>query len=256
MTTMYVSKITKRFGGLCAVDNVSFDLKDSTILGLIGPNGAGKSTLFNCISGFENFDEGTVSVNGKQIKSGDIKGFIAAGISRTFQEPAIFDEMTVLENIRTALSAPRSSRYFESLLGPIKKEMRPEYYEAEAHLILGRYGLEHLANKECATLGAGQRRVVEVVRAVASNPQILLLDEPAAGLNPTETQNLKRIISRIRDLGISIIIVEHDLRLIMDISDEIVVLNQGKKIAQGPPYIIQKDKDVIAAYLGKLKERE
>lgn len=248
--SLTVQNITKRFGGLTAVDDVSFSVTEQTILGLIGPNGAGKSTLFNCMSGFDTFDEGRIEIDGRELRSGFASDFIDAGISRTFQNTSLFDSMTVRDNITVALSAKVGANFWGAFLGRSIKGMHRSHYHKSADMLLVKYGLFELADSMCSALSAGQRRNVEVVRAVAMSPRFVLLDEPAAGLNATETERLKEVLLRIKDGGTGVVVVEHDLRLIMGISDEIVVLNQGRKIAQGSPYIIQMDSEVQRAYLG------
>lgn len=256
MSLLSIKHLTKSFGGLQAVRDLSFDLHEGTILGLIGPNGAGKSTVFNCISGFDTYDSGSVSLQGEKIENGNITAHISKGIYRTFQNTELFDEMTVLENVCVALISQKPVSFLKSLGGHLVKSTQSSSYEREAFNQLIRFNLEDLAHAKCSTLGAGMRRVVEVIRAQATNPKVLLLDEPAAGLNPSETLALKHIISRIRDFDTSIILVEHDLKLVMDICDEVLVLDQGKRIALGPPFIIQKDPEVINAYLGKSAPEE
>lgn len=248
--SLRVQNITKRFGGLTAVNDVSFTVTEQTILGLIGPNGAGKSTLFNCMSGFDTFDEGHIDIAGCELRSGVTADFIDSGISRTFQNTALFDSMSVRDNITVALSAKAGKNFGRALLGRLITGMHRSHYYTAADMLLVKYGVSELADSICSTLSAGQRRNVEVVRAVAMSPRFVLLDEPAAGLNATETEKLKEVLLRIKDGGTGVVVVEHDLRLIMEISDEIVVLNQGRKIAQGSPYIIRMDSEVQRAYLG------
>lgn len=251
MSVLSVHKLSKSFGGLQAINELSFELREATILGLIGPNGAGKSTVFNCISGFESYDSGSVFRGDKELPKADVKAHLQAGIYRTFQNTSLFDDMTVLENIALAISAEKPNSFIASLLGELIPKTRSNESLKAAEKQLERFGLGDIAHKPCSTLGAGQRRVVEVIRAQSVNPAVLLLDEPAAGLNPSESLELKSIISRIRDFDTSVILVEHDLKLVMDLCDEVLVIDQGKRIAFGPPYIIQKDKDVISAYLGR-----
>ena len=251
MSLMEVAHISKSFGGLKAVDDISFEIAPRTITGLIGPNGAGKSSLFDCLSGFDPFDGGSVSLDGHDLPAGKQREFLAAGIARTFQDTSLFDDMTVLENITVAFSSRRGADFISALLGRFSVRNANEENEEAAQLLLSKFSLEEIGDKDCGSLGAGQRRLVEVVRACALRPKVVLLDEPAAGLNATETTHLMEVIKRISDMDISVIVVEHDIRLIMGISDDIICMDRGRKIAQGPPHIIQKDEAVIEAYLGR-----
>ncbi|MBK5211897.1 MAG: ABC transporter ATP-binding protein [Coriobacteriia bacterium] len=250
---MEVAHISKSFGGLKAVDDISFDIAPHTITGLIGPNGAGKSSLFNCLSGFDAFDGGSVILDGQNLASGKQRDFFEAGVARTFQNTSLFDDMTVLENIIVALSCERGADFISALLGKFSTRNGNGENEEAAQLLLSKFSLEEIKDKDCGSLGAGQRRLVEVVRACALQPKVVLLDEPAAGLNATETSHLMNVIKRICDMDIAVIVVEHDIRLIMGISDDIICMDRGRKIAQGPPHIIQKDEAVIEAYLGRVK---
>lgn len=251
MSLLRVTNLSKAFGGLKAVDSLSFELAEGSILGLIGPNGAGKSTVFNCISGFDSYDEGSVELEGKLLPKGQVRAHLEAGLYRTFQNTELFDEMSVVENISVAISAKQGASYFVALAGELFASSRPRSFEKEALKQLARFDLTDLADKPCSSLSAGQRRIIELVRAQSAKPKVLLLDEPAAGLNASETLKLKEMIRRVRDLETSVILVEHDLKLVMDICDQVLVLDQGKRIAFGPPYIIQKDSAVISAYLGR-----
>ncbi len=242
--------ICKSFGGLTAVDNVSLTLDEGTILGIIGPNGAGKSTLFNCMSGFEVYDSGSVMIDRSEIHAGDIPGFLKAGIARTFQNTSLFDGMTVRQNLEVAACNDQGKKFFSTIFHSLKKGSEQEEAEELVEGLLRKFDLADLADKRCESLGSGHRRIVEVVRSCALNPSIVFLDEPAAGLNPTETNELMEIIRRIRNLNISVIVVEHDLKLIMELCDNVIVLDRGQKIAEGPPHIVQKDPAVIASYLG------
>jgi branched-chain amino acid transport system ATP-binding protein len=251
MTLLAVRDITKRFGGLVAVDGVSFDVHEGTIKALIGPNGAGKSTLFNALTGFDRPDEGQVSFRGKEIVGARPRDVVRAGLARTFQNTQLFDEMTALENVMVGAQA-HQRRGFAAAAFRLPPALAEERAAAEdAGRLLRLIGIDQWATTLAADLPAGIRRLLEIGRALATGPDMVLLDEPAAGLNATETKELVDTLYRVRDSGITVLVVEHDMGLVMEVSDEIVVLDRGRKIAEGPPRMIQKDPAVVAAYLGE-----
>lgn len=251
MTVLKVRGVSRRFGGLTAVDDVSFDVHEGQIKALIGPNGAGKSTLFNCLTGFDTPHEGSVEFKGQQLVGRRPQVAVRMGLARTFQNTQLFDEMTAHENIMVGAAAKHAAGFFAAAFRlPAALAQEQESMETASRL-LRRTGIEEWADTRAADLPAGIRRLVEIARALATDPSMVLLDEPAAGLNATETAELVETLRRIRDDGVTVLVVEHDMGLVMEVSDEILVLDRGKKIAEGPPRMIQKDPLVIAAYLGE-----
>lgn len=251
MKLLEVLDVRRSFGGLVAVDQVSFSVFPGQIKAMIGPNGAGKTTLFNIISGLIPSETGKILFKGKRIHG--LKPFQVAhaGISRTFQNPSLFLKMSVLENVMVG----RHSRTRWGFIGcglRYPGQVREEKQIQEAALERIAYvGLEPLAASPAGSLGFGQRRMVELARALATEPELLLLDEPASGLNPKETEDLGLLIRKIRDSGVTVLLVEHDMSLVMDISDDVLVLHNGIVIAEGTPSAVQDDQKVISVYLGK-----
>lgn len=242
--------ITQIFGGVTALSDVSFRLSANEITGIIGPNGAGKTTLFNIATGIYRQTSGQVIFEGKDISGIPTERLAALGMVRTFQNIELFGQMTVLENVMVGLHSRSTSGLFAcSFKAPwaIKEERR---IRDEAYEWLRFVSIEQLADVEAANLPFGKGRMLEIARAMASKPRIFLMDEPAAGLNSQETLGLAALIRKIRDLGITVVLVEHDMELVMDICDRIVVLNLGQKLAEGTPRDIQDNPEVIAAYLG------
>ncbi len=246
-----MKKLGIRFGGLHAAEDVNITLGEKEIVGLIGPNGAGKTTVFNLLTGVYTPTEGDVTLMGKSLKGKPTYKITYDGVSRTFQNIRLFKSMTVIENIKVAFQ----SRMYYSLLDGV---LRNTYYDREergcdkrARALLRVFDMEDLAEKGASSLSYGQQRKLEICRAMASNPKVLLLDEPAAGMNPIETQELMKTIEDIRELfGVTILLIEHDMKLVMGICERIYVLNYGKVIAQGTPEEIKNNQEVVAAYLG------
>jgi branched-chain amino acid transport system ATP-binding protein len=238
------------FGGLHAVKNVSFKVPRGAIKAIIGPNGAGKTTLFNLIAGTLAPHGGEVLFAGKPITAWRPHAIAVLGIARTFQTTRLFGQMTVLENVMVGRHPRTRSGFLAGMLNLPRTWREDREIEAAALAILEDLGLRAHAFETAANLPFGRQRLVEFARALATEPAVLLLDEPAAGLNIYETQALADLILKIRDRGVTCLVVEHDMSLVMNVSDEVVVLDQGQKIAEGPPRAIQQNPEVIRIYLG------
>ncbi len=250
-TILEVMSLRKNFGGVVALDDLSFAVREGQIKSIIGPNGAGKTTLFNIISGIYPPTSGRVRFRGKDVASVAAHVVAARGISRTFQNLQLFPNMTVLENVmvgrhcRTRVGILRSALRLPGVLREEKMTV------AAAMQLLKSVGLADSAHRGAATLPFGKQRLVEVARALATEPKLLLLDEPASGLNMRETEEVGKLIQRIRDTGKTILVVEHDMSLVMGISEEVLVLDHGRPIAEGTPREVQKHPEVLRVYLGE-----
>ncbi len=251
MAILEINQLSKRFGGLLAVNDVSFQVEPGQIKAVIGPNGAGKTTLFNMISGTFPATSGSVTFQGQALKKKKPFQVATLGMARTFQNIKMFSGMTALENVMVGRHVQSNAGFLSSMFRmpwtwKEERDIRDKSLE-----LLALLEIEEYAHTDASSLAFGQQRAVELARALALEPSLLLLDEPAAGLNIYETAEVGRLITKIRELGVTVLLVEHDMSLVMDISDEIVVLCFGEKIAEDIPKNIQQDPEVIKIYLGE-----
>jgi ABC-type branched-chain amino acid transport systems, ATPase component len=250
-TVLSVHQLQMRFGGLLAVDGVNFQVKDKEVFAIIGPNGAGKTTVFNCISGFYKPTKGRIMYEGADIAGQTSHKLARKGIVRTFQNVRLFRNMTVVENLLVAQHAQLNTNLLSGLINTKKYRASEQAALSRAAFWLNKVRLRDVANREAGNLSYGQQRRLEIARCMITHPKLLLLDEPAAGLNPQETVALDALIRDLRETcGVTVLLIEHDMRLVMDVSDRILVMEYGQPIAEGTPEEIKNNPRVIQAYLG------
>jgi len=250
-----IDQLTMKFGGLVAVNNVSISIKKGEIHGLIGPNGSGKTTIFNVLSGYYKPTGGKISFEDRVISGLPAHQITAAGFARTFQNMRLFKTMTVMDNLLVAMGHHSKVNMFQEIFDPVAVRREEQKFADKAMELLDLLEVGEFANELATSLPYGHQRRVEMARALATDPKVILLDEPAAGLNEVETEDLRNTLMKIRDSGVTIFLVEHDMKLVMEVCEAISVLDYGKKIAEGTGAAISKDPVVIEAYLGQEEDR-